>query len=50
VISKLHVHKLLEIKLLQNSLYGRLAVDGTLALEAARLFDVVWRKPDTLKE
>jgi len=33
VISKECVHKFLEINLLQNSLYGRLAVDGTLALE-----------------
>jgi hypothetical protein len=40
VISKLRVHKLLEIKLLQNALYGRLAVDGTLAMEAARGFNL----------
>jgi hypothetical protein len=40
VISKAHVRKLLHIKRLQKSLYGRLAADGTLALEAVRGFDV----------
>jgi hypothetical protein len=39
VISKLHVHKLLEIKLLQNMSYGRLSVDGALALEDDRRFE-----------
>ena len=29
VISKLYIHKLLEIWLLQNALYGRLSLDGT---------------------
>jgi len=40
VISKSYVHKLLEIKLLQRKLFGRLAVDGTVAAEADRGFDV----------
>ena len=45
MISKSHVHKLLPIKLLQNSLYGRLAVDGTLAPEAAVGSNHIWRRP-----
>ena len=36
MISRSPVHKLLEIKLLQNALYGRLAVDGSLLPEAVR--------------
>ena len=39
MISKSNAHKLLEIKLLQNALHGRLAVDGTLALDAAHGFE-----------
>jgi hypothetical protein len=46
VISKLCVHKCLEIKILQNSIYGRLAVDGTLAPEVTRGFESHLVKPD----
>ena len=34
VISKVHVRKLLQINQLQKAIYGRLAVDGTLTMEA----------------
>ena len=46
MISKSYVHKVLEIKRLQNAPYGRLAVGGTLAPEAARGFEPHLAKPD----
>jgi hypothetical protein len=36
VISKVHIRKSLQVNRLQKSIYGRLAVDGTLAPEAVR--------------
>ena len=45
MISKSHVHKYLEIKPLQNALYGRLAIDGALAQEADRGFGSHLAKP-----
>jgi hypothetical protein len=38
VIPDMYIRKLLQIKQLQKSLYGRLAADGTLAPKDARGF------------